>query len=121
MSVTLIKITDPQQFAALLGVMGKSYQYRKFIEWCTSLRLNQVACSYWTNPSQKMAVSVEVIHRKSGWKLVSADFAIADKWTESRKAVRELNELVEARYPNWQWIKKDLSQKKKAAFISDSV
>jgi hypothetical protein len=65
-----------------------------------------------------MAVSVEVIYRKSGWKLVSADFAIAEKWTESRKAVRELNKRVEARYPNSQWIKKDLSRKKKA--ISDS-
>jgi hypothetical protein len=74
MSVTWIKITDPQQFSALLGVMGKSYQYQKFIQWCNSLRLNQVAFSYWTNPSQKMAVSVEVVHRKSGWKLVSADF-----------------------------------------------
>jgi len=44
MSVTWIKITDPKQFSALLGVMGKTYQYRKFIEWCTSLQLNQVAC-----------------------------------------------------------------------------
>jgi hypothetical protein len=118
MSVTFIKITDPQQFTALLRVMGKSYQYRKFIEWCTSLRLNQVACSYWSNPKQKMAVSVEVVYRKSGWKLVSADFAIADKWTESRKAVVELNNLVEARYPGSQWIKKDLSRKKKAVSAS---
>ena len=76
MSVTWIKITDPQQFSALLSVMGRSYQYRKFIEWCTSLQLNQVACSYWTNLQQKMAVSVEVVYRKSGWNLVSADFAI---------------------------------------------
>jgi hypothetical protein len=113
MSVTFIKITDPQQFSALLSVMGKSYQYRKFIEWCTPRHLS-VACSYWTNPSQKMAVSVEVIHRKSGWKLVSADFAIADKWTESRKAVQELNDRVRTRYPDSQWIKKDLSRKKKA-------
>src|ERR1700730_13679038 len=113
MGVTLIKITDPQQFTALLGVMGRSYQYRKFIEWCTSLQLNQVACFYWTNPRQKMAVSGEFIRGKSGWKLVSADYAIADKWTESRKAVRELNELVEARYPDSQWVKKDLSRKKK--------
>ena len=60
-----------------------------------------------------MAVSVEVVYRKSGWNLVSADFAIADKWTESRKVVRALNELVEARYPCSQWIKKDLSRKKK--------
>jgi hypothetical protein len=58
---------------------------------------------------------VEIVHRKSGWKLVSADFAIADKWTESRKAVVELNNLVKARYLNSQWIKKDLSRKKKAA------
>jgi hypothetical protein len=36
-----------------------------------------------------MAVSVEVVYEKSGWKLVRADFAIADKWMESRKAVRE--------------------------------
>ena len=117
MSVTFIKITDPQQFSALLRVMGKSYAYRKFIEWCTSLQLNQVACSYWTNLQQKMAVSVEVVYRKSGWKLVSADFAIADKWTEARKAVRELNELVEARYPDSQWVKKDLSRKKKTTSI----
>jgi hypothetical protein len=60
-----------------------------------------------------MAVNVEVVYRKTGWKLVSADFAIAEKWTESRKAVRDLNELVEARYPHLQWIKKDLSRKKK--------
>jgi hypothetical protein len=70
--------------------MGKSYAYRKFIEWCDSLQLNQVACSYWSNPKQKMSVSVEILYRKNGWKLVSADFAIADKWTEARKAVKEL-------------------------------
>jgi hypothetical protein len=35
-----VEITDPKQFSALLGVMGKSYQYRKFIEWFTSLQLN---------------------------------------------------------------------------------
>src|ERR1700731_3573964 len=110
MSVTFIKITDPQQFSALLNVMGKSYQYRKFLEWCTPF---EVACSYWSNPKQKMSVSVEIVYRKSGWKLVSADFAIADKWTEARKAVVELNEFVEARYPDSQWIKKDLSRKKK--------
>jgi hypothetical protein len=92
--------------------MGKSYEYRKFIEWCTSLRLNQVACSYWSNPKQKMSVSVEVVCRKGVWSLVSADFAISEKWTESRKAVRELNKLVEARDPNSQWIKKDLLRKK---------
>jgi hypothetical protein len=118
MSVTFIKITNPQQFSALLGVMGKSYQYRKFIEWCTSLQLNQVACSYWTNLQQKMAVSVEVVFRKGVWSLVSADFVISDSWTESRKAVRELNNLVEARYPGSQWIKKDLSRKKKTASTS---
>jgi hypothetical protein len=118
MSVTFIKITDPQQFSALLRVMGKSYAYRKFIEWCGSLGLNRVACSYWTNLQQKMAVSVEVVYRKSGWKRVSADFAIADKWTESRKAVKELNNLVEARYPNWRWIKKVLSRKKKTVSTS---
>jgi hypothetical protein len=73
-----------------------------------------IECSYWTKPKQKMSVSVEVVCRKGGWNLVSADFAIADKWTESRKAVRELNELVEVRYPRLQWIKKDLSRKKKA-------
>jgi hypothetical protein len=78
--------------------MGKSYQYRKFIEWCTSLQLNQMACSYWSNPKQKMSASVEVAFRKAGWNLVSGDFAIADKWTESRKAVVELNNLVEAGY-----------------------
>ena len=118
MSVTWIKITDPQQFSALLGVMGKRYEYRKFLEWCTSPHLMEVACYYWSNPKQKMSVSVEVIHRKSGWKLVSADFAISDKWTESRKAVQELNDLVKARYPNSQWIKKDLSRKKKAVSAS---
>ena len=119
MSVTWIKITDPQQFSALLRVMGKSYKYQKFIEWCTSLKPNQVAVSYWYNPSQKMVVSVEVIHRKSGWKLVSADFAIADKWTESRKAVRGLNALFKAGYPDSQWTKKDLSRKKKPVPASE--
>ena len=49
---------------------------------------------------------------------MSADFVIADKWTEARKAVRELNELVEARYPDSQWVKKDLSRKKKTTSIS---
>jgi hypothetical protein len=115
MSVAWIKITDPQQFSALLNLMGKSYQYRKFLEWCTP---HEVACSYWSNPKQKMSVSVEVVYRKSGWKLVSADFAIADKWTESRKAVVELNGLVEARYPHLQWTMKDLSRKKKAVSTS---
>jgi hypothetical protein len=38
-------------------------------------------------------------------------------WTESRKAVREFNKRVEARYPDSQWIKKDLSRKKKAVTI----
>ena len=114
MSVTWIKITEPRQFSALLGVMSKSYQYRKFLEWCTADHPMEVACSYWSSPKQKMSVSVEIVFRKSGWNLVSADFAIADKWTESRKAVRELNELVKARYPDSQWIKKDLSRKKKA-------
>jgi hypothetical protein len=96
MSVIWIKITDPQQFSALLHVMGKSYQYRKFLEWCTARHPSKVACSYWTNLQQKMAVSVEVAYRKGGWNLVSADFAIADKWTEPRKVVQELNELVES-------------------------
>jgi hypothetical protein len=118
MNVTWIKITDPQQFSALLSVMGKSYQYGKFLEWCTSLQLNQVACSYWSNPKQKMSVSVEVVYRKSGWNLMRADSAIADKWTESRKAVQELNNRVKARYPDSQWIKKDLSRKKKAISTS---
>ncbi len=49
---------------------------------------------------------------------MSADFAITDKWTESRKAVKELNNLVKARYPDSQWIKKDLSRKKKAVSAS---
>jgi hypothetical protein len=98
--------------------MRKSYKYRKFIEWCTSLKLNQVACSYWYNPKEKVSVGVEVIYRQSGWKLVSADFAIADKWTESRKAVQELNDRVRTRYPDSQWIKKDLSRKKKAVSSS---
>jgi len=114
MSVTWIKITDPEQFSALLNVMGKSCQYRKFLEWCTADHPMEVACSYWSNPKQKMSVSVEVVYQKSGWNLVRADFAIADKWTQSRKAVQELNNLVKARYPNSQWIKKDLSRKTKA-------
>ena len=72
----------------------------------------EVACSYWTNLQQKkMAVSVEVVYLKTGWKLVSAGFAISDSWTESRKAVHDLNELVKARYPHLEWIKKDLSRK----------
>jgi hypothetical protein len=73
----------------------------------------RVACSYWSNPKQKMSVSVEIVHRKSGWRLVSADFAISDSWTESRKAVVELNNLVEATYPGSQRITKDLPRKKK--------
>jgi hypothetical protein len=68
--------------------------------------------------AKKKAVSVEVIHRKSGWKIVSGDFAIADKWTESKKAVQEVNDLVKARYPDSQWTKKDLSRKKKVVSSS---
>jgi hypothetical protein len=66
-----------------------------------------------------MSVGVEIVFRKGVWSLVSADFAIADKWTESRKAVVELNNLVRARYPDSQWIKKDLSRKKKAVSTSE--
>jgi hypothetical protein len=65
-----------------------------------------------------MSASVEVAFRKAGWNLVSGDFAIADKWTESRKAVVELNNLVEAGYQGPPWIKKDLSRKKKAISVT---
>jgi hypothetical protein len=101
MSVTWIKTTDEKRFNALLDVIGKSYKYRKFLDWCSNpkdsiivqpdgtrqkeglptrlrRRLKGPAFCYWSNPDLKMAVSVEVVHQNKAWNLARANFAFAD-------------------------------------------
>jgi hypothetical protein len=133
-NVTWLKTRDENVFHALLSRMGKSYQYRQFLKLCenpTDIVISDTingpkkpycksviwrdgwVFSYWSNPAQRMSVSVKVAYKNKTWGFVDASFAYGDSWFQTRKAVKELNERRISRSGTGPYLHKNLSRKPK--------